>query len=87
MKYLIGMMCLVGWMAVPHTQTADEFRAAAQQALEVFDVPGFSVGIIKDGQVVMAEGFGVLEKVASSLPMHIPSTQLPPIPRRLSLPA
>lgn len=39
-------------------QTAEDFRAAAQEALTAFDVPGFSVGVIKDGEVIMAEGFG-----------------------------
>ncbi len=39
-------------------QTAEDFRVAAQEALTAFDVPGFSVGVIKDGKIVMAEGFG-----------------------------
>ena len=39
-------------------QDAAQFRQAAQQALTAFQVPGFAVGIIKDGQVVLHEGFG-----------------------------
>ena len=39
-------------------QTAEEIRIAAQQALEAYDTPGFAVGVIKDGQVVLSEGFG-----------------------------
>lgn len=40
------------------SQSVEQFRTAAQEALEAFEVPGFSVGIIKDGKVVLAEGFG-----------------------------
>ncbi len=39
-------------------QSAEQFREAANAALKAFDVPGFSVGIIKDGEIVLAEGFG-----------------------------
>ncbi|MEM8585021.1 MAG: serine hydrolase [Bacteroidota bacterium] len=39
-------------------QDADQFRLAAQQALEAFDAPGFAVGIIQDGEVILSEGFG-----------------------------
>ncbi|XZE45998.1 serine hydrolase [Pirellulaceae bacterium SH467] len=35
------------------------FRAYADEALEVWPVPGFSIGIVQDGQVLFAEGFGV----------------------------
>lgn len=46
------------WSASIQSQSAADFRQAAQEALVAFDVPGFSVGIIKDGEIVMAEGFG-----------------------------
>jgi CubicO group peptidase (beta-lactamase class C family) len=39
-------------------QTPAEIRAAAEAAMEAYDVPGFAVGVIKDGKVVLAEGFG-----------------------------
>ncbi len=39
-------------------QTAEDFRQAAHQALEAFDTPGFSVGIIKDGKAILSEGYG-----------------------------
>ena len=56
----VAKMLLLGLFLPLFTfaQTATEFRAAAQAALEAFEVPGFSVGIIKDGEIVMAEGFG-----------------------------
>lgn len=39
-------------------QTPVEIRAAAEAALKAYDVPGFALGVIKDGEVVLAEGFG-----------------------------
>ncbi|MEM9836675.1 MAG: serine hydrolase [Bacteroidota bacterium] len=36
----------------------EQFRAAALAALAAYDTPGFSVGIIKDGEVILSEGFG-----------------------------
>ncbi len=41
-----------------YAQSVDVFRQAAREALAAYQVPGFSVGIIKDGKIVMAEGFG-----------------------------
>ena len=43
-------------------QSAEAFRQAAEDALSAFDVPGFAVGIIKDGEVVLSEGFGTRTK-------------------------
>ena len=43
-------------------QTTADFRTAAERALTAYDVPGFAVGIIKDGEIVMAEGFGTRTK-------------------------
>jgi CubicO group peptidase (beta-lactamase class C family) len=39
-------------------QSTEQFHKAAMSALEAFDTPGFSVGIIKDGEVIMSTGFG-----------------------------
>ncbi len=39
-------------------QSAIDLRSAAQEALKAFDTPGFAVGVIKDGEVVLSEGFG-----------------------------
>ncbi len=49
--------CFLGFTSI-QGQSVAEFRQAAEKALSAFDVPGFSVGIIKDGEVVMVEGFG-----------------------------
>ncbi|AMV32658.1 Penicillin-binding protein 4* [Pirellula sp. SH-Sr6A] len=35
------------------------FRAYAETALDGWPVPGFSIGIVQDGKVLFAEGFGV----------------------------
>jgi CubicO group peptidase (beta-lactamase class C family) len=39
-------------------QNAALFRQAAEEALTAFDTPGFAVGIIKDGEIILSEGFG-----------------------------
>jgi len=49
-------------------QNADQFRNAANAALKAFDVPGFSIGIIKDGQVVLNEGFGTRTYGKTAIP-------------------
>ncbi len=47
--------------AAPHAQDAAPppgFAATVQHVLDTFHVPGVSVAIVKDGQVVLAEGYG-----------------------------
>lgn len=39
----------------------DDFGAYVDRARKTFDVPGIAVAIVKDGQVVMEQGFGVRE--------------------------
>ena len=41
-----------------NAQNANQFREAARQALAAFDAPGFAVGVIQDGEVILSEGFG-----------------------------
>lgn len=41
--------------------TADRIDATVARAMRAFDVPGVAVGIVKDGQVVYAKGYGVRE--------------------------
>ncbi len=45
----------------------ERIMAAAEEALAAYDVPGFSLGVIKDGEVIIAKGFGVLEAGESEL--------------------
>ncbi|MEM6877169.1 MAG: serine hydrolase [Bacteroidota bacterium] len=61
-KFRLPFSSLIGLFIVSllplSAQNADQFRLAAQEALEAFDAPGFAVGIIQDGEVVLSEGFG-----------------------------
>jgi len=36
-----------------------EIREHAEQALQQFNIPGLAIAVVKDGEVVLAEGFGV----------------------------
>lgn len=40
-------------------QQADDIRATANQALTAFNIPGLAVVAVKDGNIILAEGFGV----------------------------
>ncbi|PHI19067.1 serine hydrolase [Lewinellaceae bacterium SD302] len=57
--FLISSLLLAGFLTA---QSAADIRAAAKKSLATFDAPGFSVGVIKDGKVVISEGFGVRTK-------------------------
>ena len=57
--FLFTWTLLVSLTTLLSGQSAEQFRQAAQKALDAYDTPGFSVGIIKDGKVVLSEGFGV----------------------------
>ena len=48
--------------------TEQKMDELIQKTLKTFDVPGISVGVIKDGQVVYAKGMGV-KSLNSQLPM------------------
>ncbi len=45
--------------AEAQVQPPPDFDAYVQRVMERFEVPGLSVAIVKDGQVVLAKGFGV----------------------------
>ena len=36
-----------------------DFDAVVARAMKTFDVPGMAVAVVKDGQVVLAKGYGV----------------------------
>jgi len=66
LKYLFCTLLLsLTLSAQMATETLDEL---IKNTLETFEVPGISVGIIKDGEVVYAKGHGV-RSMASQLPM------------------
>lgn len=54
-------LCLV-YTAVVAQPTAASLDAYFRDALEAWDIPGFSIGIVKDDSVFLAKGYGVLEK-------------------------
>ena len=56
-RFIIFLSFIFG-STFSYTQSAEDFREAAHQALEAFDAPGFSIGVIKDGEVLLSEGFG-----------------------------
>ena len=39
--------------------TAASIEVLAKAAMDSFDVPGFAIGIVKDGKIVLSKGFGV----------------------------
>lgn len=40
-------------------QSADSIRNTAEETLEAFNIPGLAVVAVKDGEVILAKGFGV----------------------------
>ncbi len=54
---LLAVLCLAGTGSAQDLTALDRYFAAAQQA---WPVPGMAVAIVKDGEVVLAEGYGVL---------------------------
>lgn len=58
----------VGRTPLPFDQTRlDQLRALLVRGQRELDVPGIAVGIVQDGRVVMAEGFGVRDADAPGL--------------------
>jgi CubicO group peptidase (beta-lactamase class C family) len=49
------------WLAVPSVRQAPpaDLDAWVQRAMTVFEVPGISLAVVKDGRVVVAKGYGV----------------------------
>jgi CubicO group peptidase (beta-lactamase class C family) len=46
----------------------NEFKEFVEKTLELWHVPGVAVGVIKDGEVILCEGFG-LRNIAKNLPV------------------
>ncbi len=71
-KYLLQLSLVALWLPfvavaeapvvkAPQNFNSEELDLVITQALEVFQVPGMAVGVIKDGEVIYAKGHGVLE--------------------------
>ena len=50
--------CSTGLLSAQNT----DWHNLIEMWRQAFDVPGMSVGIIKDGKIILSEGFGVLEE-------------------------
>lgn len=70
--FMLLILCLQ-MAAVAQTTTpafvADSLEVYVQRGLKAWDLPGCAVGIIKDGQIVMAKGFGVRD-IQTNLPVN-----------------
>ena len=55
--YLLLSLLLSG-VSILSAQSATEINRDAQAALAAFDAPGFAVGVVKDGKVILSAGFG-----------------------------
>jgi CubicO group peptidase (beta-lactamase class C family) len=44
-----------------HEPTSEEMDALAKRAMEAFQTPGISIGVVKDGELIYARGHGVRE--------------------------
>lgn len=58
MKNILLLALLLGLQASAQMTTA-EVDALVTKTMKAFDVPGIAVGVIKDGKVVLAKGYGV----------------------------
>jgi CubicO group peptidase (beta-lactamase class C family) len=60
LQRLILILLIAGFQANVHGQITERFvDSVAKLALKTFDVPGMAVGIVKDGKLIHAKGYGV----------------------------
>jgi len=64
---------LTGWISlagssVDSLPTAASIEVLAKAAMDSFKVPGFAIGVIKDGEIVLSKGFGV-RQIGNSEPV------------------
>src|SRR5438876_5636959 len=65
-RYLVGFVFVLCLFAQPDPlRDLDTYVA---QAMQAFQVPGVGVAVVKDGQVVLAKGYGV-RKLGESAPV------------------
>jgi CubicO group peptidase (beta-lactamase class C family) len=65
--FLVGTLLLTGWgsslQSTPtkglSKETAQKIRSSTEAILKTWQIPGASVGIVKDGEAVFLEGFGM----------------------------
>src|SRR5215470_10380083 len=57
--FLIGLLLLVGRFSNAQALDSKGIDALVDRTMKAFDVPGISVGVIKDGKIVHSKGYGV----------------------------
>jgi len=60
-KYLFGLLLLFAQLSIVNAQDAD-WKTMIESWRVAYNTPGMSVGIIRNGEVVFVDGFGVLEE-------------------------
>ena len=60
-KYLFGLLLIFAQLSIVNAQDAD-WKAMIESWRAAYNTPGMSVGIIRNGEVVFVDGFGVLEE-------------------------
>jgi CubicO group peptidase (beta-lactamase class C family) len=60
-SYILTLLCLFIYSYRIHAQviTSAEIDVLVEKTLKTFDVPGIAVGVVKDGKVIHAKGYGV----------------------------
>src|ERR1044071_6691442 len=57
---VIIILLLIGYgIADAQALSSDAIDTLVQRSMKAFDVPGIAVGVIKDGKVIHAKGYGV----------------------------
>lgn len=64
---LIFLMCAIGFVSQAQ-MSSTQIDSLVNATLKAFDVPGISVGVIKDGKLIHAKGYGV-RSITNNLPV------------------
>lgn len=57
---LLALLCVsLGTIVIAQPLSSKSIDSLVQHSMKAFDVPGISVGVVKDGKVIYAKGFGV----------------------------
>lgn len=59
MNFKLSLLLVLNSLAVSAQITESEVDVLVEKTLKTFNVPGIAVGIIKDGKLVLAKGYGV----------------------------
>ncbi len=59
MNFKLSLLLVLTSFSISAQITESEVDALVEKTLKTFDVPGIAVGIVKDGKLVLAKGYGV----------------------------